>query len=586
MDKTLLRPLFQKRYMQLNKPQGFRTGAAIDFKQIAMGNQRKQPNNDQGIMQIEPKNDQGILQVANLMPDASAPVIDVQRRELPEPGILNALKQGFDESNEQTRIKKNVKAINQGRKQGETIEDLNQEVDQAQEQEHSEFLKFLEKQGDPQPQQPQAQATRKKTSDASGLFSDSEKTAIFAGLLARGIGQPGNFFDNLGPALGGAAMGLADLKATEAELAKAKATGKPFEVYDPNAKQNVLIRPENFIEGFHQPAKAKEKADDYVEKYDRKLETLVSVKKSELGATMSPEDKTARYINIPKMIDVIANTDLPEFGLKAGEGKPIPVFEYFANRNKFRSKDPDDIAEKVAFEFQKRQEKAKSDRIDESNESMLGALTVARLADSIKKDIFAGAKTGMAGDIVQFANSSRALITEFLNPIRNSPSKTVASDFTRMERELNNLIANPNRASGIYKDGVVKFVSKISKLTGSARSAMIDLAYTLAKAREPGGRFSTTDIELAMATLGEQTDPKQMLFVLRRVAKRGIQQAIDRHSYYTGKAESDFDPLFQEVIKARDELGGSGEAIFDEIEDKNNNNNNNNGGPSPLPPIP
>ena len=28
--------------MELHKPEGFRTGAAIDFKQIAMGNQRKQ----------------------------------------------------------------------------------------------------------------------------------------------------------------------------------------------------------------------------------------------------------------------------------------------------------------------------------------------------------------------------------------------------------------------------------------------------------------------------------------------------------------------------------------------------------------
>ena len=72
------------------------------------------------------------------------------------------------------------------------------------------------------------------------------------------------------------------------------------------------------------------------------------------------------------------------------------------------------------------------------------------------------------------------------------------------------------------------------------------------------------------------------------MARRGIQQAIDRHSYYTGKAESDFDPIFQEVIKARDELGGSGEAIFEEIEDKNNNNNNNNdnNNNNGLPPIP
>ena len=61
MDKTLLRPLFQKRFMELHKPQGFVNGGpAMNFQQIAMGNQSKQ-------------NDQGIMQVANLMPDASAP---------------------------------------------------------------------------------------------------------------------------------------------------------------------------------------------------------------------------------------------------------------------------------------------------------------------------------------------------------------------------------------------------------------------------------------------------------------------------------------------------------------------------------
>ena len=51
MDKTLLRPLFQKKYMEINKPQGFRSGAAIDFQQLAMANQ-SQPSNDQGIMDL------------------------------------------------------------------------------------------------------------------------------------------------------------------------------------------------------------------------------------------------------------------------------------------------------------------------------------------------------------------------------------------------------------------------------------------------------------------------------------------------------------------------------------------------------
>ena len=54
MDKTLLRPLFQKRFMELHKPQGFVNGGpAMNFQQIAMGNQSKQNDqNNQGIMNV------------------------------------------------------------------------------------------------------------------------------------------------------------------------------------------------------------------------------------------------------------------------------------------------------------------------------------------------------------------------------------------------------------------------------------------------------------------------------------------------------------------------------------------------------
>ena len=38
--------------MEMNKPPGFRSGAAIEFQQLAMANQSKQPSNDQGIMTV------------------------------------------------------------------------------------------------------------------------------------------------------------------------------------------------------------------------------------------------------------------------------------------------------------------------------------------------------------------------------------------------------------------------------------------------------------------------------------------------------------------------------------------------------
>ena len=160
--------------MQLNKPQGFRSGAAIDFKQLAMANQN--------------------MQVANLMPDASAPVGDVQRRELPSPGITEALKQGFDKSNEATKIKKNVEAIDEGRnKVADGIMSLSPKEDEkALNETNADDIKlFVPKQeiNERQRQDLQKQATAEKlgveaTSNPS-LFSDAEKKGIFAANLAR-----------------------------------------------------------------------------------------------------------------------------------------------------------------------------------------------------------------------------------------------------------------------------------------------------------------------------------------------------------------------------------------------------------------
>ena len=508
------------------------------------------------------------------------PVVPVEKQDLVSPEIINPLVQGFEESNKETEVKKNVEAIQEGRKKGivalSNEEQFNQKKEESDDRQYQEALKFFEQQTAPKFEK--APVVLEKPTKKNTLFSDKEKLGIFAAFLSRGLGRPGPITENLGPALSSAALGLADIKTTEASLQEAKSTGKPLTVYDPNSKQNVLIRPENFVEGFHQPAIEKEKEGDYVEKFDKKLNTLVNVKKSELGATMSETDKSARYINLPKMIDVIAQVDVPEYNLKKGQGKQIPVVEYFKNITKYKSADPDDIANKIAFDLEKRKQLTNQDNIDASQKSMLEALSVGRLAKQIEDDIIAGAYTGAAGDMITFANSFRAFTGQFLKPIMGSENKAVRQDYQRMKSELNALVADPARASSLYKDGVVNFVRKISTLSASQKSAMIDLAYTLAKAREPGGRFSVTDIELAMATLGNNSDPKQMLFVMQRVAGRGIQQAIDKHSFYTGKAEIDFDPIFQEVIQFRNYLKGDGDApIFEQIEEDDD--------PDPDPPI-
>ena len=159
MDKTLLRPLFKKRYLELNPPQGFKVGAAIDFKQLAMGNQNKKDEQDNtGIMNVIREPVSGMDQDVNF-----------QAKEQPR------IKSFTDERPKKV-VSTKTDAIQKGREKAEQ----------------------------------------------DSLFTDSERLGIFAALLSQGIGKPGPISENIGPALGSAALGLADLRATEATFEKKK----------------------------------------------------------------------------------------------------------------------------------------------------------------------------------------------------------------------------------------------------------------------------------------------------------------------------------------------------------------------------
>jgi|TARA_A100000172_G_scaffold77855_1_gene62732 hypothetical protein len=112
----------------------------------------------------------------------------------------------------------------------------------------------------------------------------------------------------------------------------------------------------------------------------------------------------------------------------------------------------------------------------------------------------------------------------------------------------------------IFKDVAgVKRLMQQTKNNAVLQSLFVDLAYMKAKAREPGGRFSVTDIELAMKTIGQIGDPQKAAFTLNQAYQNTLNEGFsgyinhlnrDPYKNYekvskTGIGKDRFDLLFK-----------------------------------------
>ena len=90
------------------------------------------------------------------------------------------------------------------------------------------------------------------------------------------------------------------------------------------------------------------------------------------------------------------------------------------------------------------------------------------------------------------------------------------------------------------------------KTTQQARSATVDLAYMFAKAREPGGRFSVTDIDLAMKTLGKSSDKETFVAGIKEATGNVIAPAIRSYTDSFGVSEDKIPDSYKYLIEKRD----------------------------------
>jgi hypothetical protein len=550
MDKTLLRPLFQKRFMELHKPQGFVNGGpAMNFQQIAMGNQSKQ-------------NDQGIMQVANLMPDASAPVIPIQMKnlsdsdsELNQDAIMNAIEEGRQKAKKFQGAVENVGGIN-----NITQDNVDQVITDSQ-----------IKQSELKPEG--------ETKSKEGLFSDSFKRGIFAAKLAQALAQPGaTLFSGLATGVGEAAGALGNIRMAELEAeAQAKKDAKLVTMVDlASGSDDPILVPEQeafqatFIGPNGKPQRRyvkKRTPTEYIEVYDPEYGFDTRIDKKLYNPKIHPmprgtSKKMVKVINRKtRSSEEIYHDDymlekkrgFPNYFPQNVTAESVEVTvngqPEFINQDYFDKEmiklyedpnyqlpfDPPKGYSAKAAENKELADAAKKRvvlqevRRDKSFNALNNTVNLYRLGNKIlarKEEAF----TGPVGNMVLLIDGGRGFIEQsielFSNTKRNDRIReeqaqggkemTYEEEIGLTEQYLNDLksgqLAKTRKAKGqTLSDAEKQFADVLrAQETAGLQSDILKFVYTIAKTNETGGRYSVSDIENAIKQVGVSASRKQL----------------------------------------------------------------------------
>ena len=94
----------------------------------------------------------------------------------------------------------------------------------------------------------------------------------------------------------------------------------------------------------------------------------------------------------------------------------------------------------------------------------------------------------------------------------------------------------------MFKNILVPFDLSKQAASKQLRTSVVNLAYALAKAREEGGRFSVTDIEMAMRTIGDSSNKITFLAALDRTGLELLRPAVNNYLDAQSIANPDLDP--------------------------------------------
>jgi hypothetical protein len=156
------------------------------------------------------------------------------------------------------------------------------------------------------------------------------------------------------------------------------------------------------------------------------------------------------------------------------------------------------------------------------------------------------------------------LSERLINSIENSSSFTgtlgdVALAYQGVEGSVKQILGADSRTNQYHDENRVAIETELNKqkwfdknATQQVKSATVDLAYMFAKAREPGGRFSVTDIDLAMKTLGKSSDKDVFIAGIKEATGNVIAPAIRSYTDSFGVSEDKIPDSYKYLVEKRD----------------------------------
>tara|TARA_E500000318_G_scaffold15082_2_gene15448 strand:+ start:3166 stop:4962 length:1797 start_codon:yes stop_codon:yes gene_type:complete len=540
MDPILSRKLFRQKALQTHKPLGFRTGAILDFKEIAR--QRSpggitqlaggpNPNNLKSEAdyreQVERKDVDPISKVpgyVNIMQNA------IDKEIFSEENVKKEVIRGYDESKAKQKDKEVIQNLNAGISniKNEQIKPpvnqnfIDQRIQKLKTEDKIDRIKVLE--------------NKKKEAEQTGLFSQSEKFGIFAGMLAKSLGTPGaTLTSGFTEGVGNFATLYGKTKEVEAELEAAKAKdnrGKKLWVFDSKAEdgkgKNVRIYEDQYDPTTMTKPKTEEKGTmDIVLRKDGKI-VVDTIRKEDfdpirhenfLGTVNVLNKKTNQRDQITK------NEFFLDQDLAAEDTQYVRKYELAPNASEdnivLRNKLAMELKETEAQRKLLTQETAKLEKVARLDQLGLKALGY------IKE----GARGGAAGVVTQTIEDTFKFVANSLGDrSRRMYNNRYAYEMNAMKEQLKNMEKNP-QGSFVSENGdritIAAFNEEFSNKDAGLQSLIIELAYAKAKAREEGGRFSVSDIQAAMQSIGNVSSDSNLRQKLAESIMNDIQFGVD-----------------------------------------------------------
>jgi hypothetical protein len=173
-------------------------------------------------------------------------------------------------------------------------------------------------------------------------------------------------------------------------------------------------------------------------------------------------------------------------------------------------------------------------------------------------------RESLAKDKLVAAADVADLSERLTNTIQNSSSFTgtlgdVALAYQGVEGSVKQILGADAKTNQYYDENRAAIEAELNKqkwfdknATQQVRSATTDLAYMFAKAREPGGRFSVTDIDLAMKTLGKSSDKDVFISGIREATGNVLAPAIRSYTDAFSISEDKLPEPYKYLVEKRD----------------------------------